>query len=549
MVISNTNNSSRIRYIRHKNSGFVLISVIVTISILAAIALIINRDASMGTNLSKSAAQSSTNNNVTHAVLQHAMWQINNNSCISQTDLVSNSFGADSYQASITTNGSGVITTYTVPILDDTYIDQKFPSTNYGSNSTLIANTQNVQSKHPLYRFDFSAIPAGTTVISASAYFYVITPDPDSPMGLHLITANWSENDATWNNMSTNYETVTLDTIEQNPPASAFVTKDFTHITQAWINGKPNLGIMLIPKSNNNQSLYSSKEYGSPALRPYIEVVTTSGTIPSRATINATSTMANGITQTLTRSNIPLYQDAINVNLQLDTGSGKDTTLSSLNNTQNYGDDVLGISASGSADNALLQFDDSDIPYGVRIISAQLELYHTVTSSVSVDDTITVHSMRSDWVEGTMSGAGIADGATWDTRDGITNWTSGGADYDPQPITSSAISGATGDWESWDITTLVQGWFNGSYPRYGLLLQGNGTSCFRAMAPLTSILRRKKMVIPRYTPNSTSPTAANVIRSALLLKTRATCCLSSLIPTLAAKMQASNLFSNNGAIR
>ena len=41
--------------------------------------------------------------------------------------------------------------------------------------------------------------------------------------------------------------------------------------------------------------------------------------------------------------------------------------------------------------------------------------------------------------------------------------------------TGSAITAATGDWESWDIKSLVQGWVNGDYPNNGLLLKGSGT--------------------------------------------------------------------------
>ena len=53
-------------------------------------------------------------------------------------------------------------------------------------------------------------------------------------------------------------------------------------------------------------------------------------------------------------------------------------------------------------------------------------------------------------------------------------WTTAGGDYDPAAVANSPITAATGDWESWDITTLVQGWLDGSFANSGLLLKGSG---------------------------------------------------------------------------
>jgi hypothetical protein len=83
--------------------------------------------------------------------------------------------------------------------------------------------------------------------------------------------------------------------------------------------------------------------------------------------------------------------------------------------------------------------------------------------------------MTRNWVEGTKSGTGTADGATWDTWDGTTAWAMAGGDYDSAAVTSSLITAATGDWESWDIKALAQGWLDGTFANNGLLLKGSGT--------------------------------------------------------------------------
>ena len=92
----------------------------------------------------------------------------------------------------------------------------------------------------------------------------------------------------------------------------------------------------------------------------------------------------------------------------------------------------------------------------------------------TVDPGVEDHRVTRRWVEGTHDGIGTADGATWDTWDGASNWTSSGGDYAVVPVDSSAISATTGDWESWEIGKLVQGWIDGSHPNHGLLLKGSG---------------------------------------------------------------------------
>jgi hypothetical protein len=104
-----------------------------------------------------------------------------------------------------------------------------------------------------------------------------------------------------------------------------------------------------------------------------------------------------------------------------------------------------------------------------------MQLHHTITDDAGADAAVSVHRVQRDWIEGTGSGGGTADGATWNTFDSSTPWTTQGGDYDPAVVASSPITAATGDWESWDISTLVRDWVDGSAANHGLLLKGSGT--------------------------------------------------------------------------
>ena len=79
--------------------------------------------------------------------------------------------------------------------------------------------------------------------------------------------------------------------------------------------------------------------------------------------------------------------------------------------------------------------------------------------------------MNSQWVEGTKSGTGTADGATWATYDGISNWTTAGGDFNATAVAETAINGGE-TWVSWEIGPLVEQWLAGA-TNDGLLIKGN----------------------------------------------------------------------------
>ena len=90
------------------------------------------------------------------------------------------------------------------------------------------------------------------------------------------------------------------------------------------------------------------------------------------------------------------------------------------------------------------------IPSGSRINSAALAL-HVRTVSNPAALTLKARRLTAAWKESDVSGAG---------RDGF--W---GETYGSQTLDASA---ATGTWVTLDVTNLVQGWVNGTWPNYGI---------------------------------------------------------------------------------
>ena len=464
-----------------QQKGFILMPVVLAIVLIATLAFLLNNQNAINVDIIAAETEARQVAYVTAAGMQHAKWQLQQQGCGPFSDISSQTFDNHSYSATITPNTGNSITSYTISVTDDAWINDATPTQNYGSDAELSAykTVSPSSTRRTLYRFDIASagIPVGATVVSAVAKIFVTNTNETGPVTVHQATADWSEATVNWDNINTGYDSSALATIPADPPVGQYVLVNITPLVQGWINGSTvNQGIMLLSDIFLDTAKFSSKEYANASQRPLLEITTTSSTPPNRADISVTGTLASGISQTLSRSEIPLYQPASSSSIQLEAGNGKDTTLSGFYNSRNYGGDNLRVSlAAGSPSNALLQFDVAAIPVAARVISAQLQLYHTVTTTAGSDAGATVHRVNRDWVEGTQIGDGTADGASWDTWDGSANWNTAGGDYDLSVGASSVITAATGDWESWDIKTLVQDWIDGSYPNNGLLFKGSGS--------------------------------------------------------------------------
>ncbi|MCB0522250.1 MAG: DNRLRE domain-containing protein [Saprospiraceae bacterium] len=164
--------------------------------------------------------------------------------------------------------------------------------------------------------------------------------------------------------------------------------------------------------------------------------------------------------------------------------STKATTNYKGQTTRNYGNDINACLESypNYNCNSFIEFDLSSIPSGVTITNATLRLVNS--DAASCDNSIAsgssfsvlVRRVTRYWEEGTTCNANQSGSLTWVSA-GPTNWTTAGGDFDATDYGS--FTGGAPDAEgvvyTIGVTTLVNYWYNGTYPNYGFgLVAPNG---------------------------------------------------------------------------
>jgi len=121
-------------------------------------------------------------------------------------------------------------------------------------------------------------MPVGATLVSANLKIFTwnTTGNPHN-IGIHKITEDWSC-PVTWNSFNNAYNPVAITTFNMSGGGSHWNTIDITATVQAWLNGESNYGLFL-KHVTDALGQFLSNEWSDPALRPYLEIVTTAGTI------------------------------------------------------------------------------------------------------------------------------------------------------------------------------------------------------------------------------------------------------------------------------
>ena len=205
---------------------------------------------------------------------------------------------------------------------------------------------------------------------------------------------------------------------------------------------------------------------------PHTYVATFTPDNGSPVTINVKGASSAGAGASVSSQAVTIYDPTL-LTLSLQPASAaKDTLLDDFYTSRNYGGaNYLQINSAGWEQRPALEFDVSAIPQGARIVSALLELKQW---SLGTAGYAAVHNVSRAWVEGTQNGGGTADGATWQTFDGVSAWNLAGGDFDATPYASAQVTSATNNqWLAWEIRDLVRAWV-GQTPNYGLVIVGDG---------------------------------------------------------------------------
>jgi len=460
-----------------QQQGYVLITVVVTLFILAAITLLLNRESSLGVNLASSEVQAQQARYVAEAGMRHAIWQTQNSNCVGYPDPLTANFGMHSYTASVMpTSGSPVsiastgtlsngvfrslqrnnITFFQTPINlilqpgpegKDSFIEGEAGKTNLNNGNHDELKTSSLIGKEyrTLLQFDLSALPASVVIQSAELELYLQSFGSVDVVEAHRLVSDWSENGVTWDTHDGTNSWISAGGDYDPAIAASFLvdgtgpkTANIKELVQAWADGsQPNYGLILIspPNAGGNENKYHSSDKLSEP-------------IPKLSITYACECGASGTAASATLS--PLADNTL--------GAGNDKT-------KNF-ETVEDIKASGdgnSDDHALIKFDLSSIPVGATINSASLDLYFEDSSS-SGSTNVHVYRLTQDWIPST---------ATWEIYDTGLSWTSLGGDFDPLVQDSVSVTSGVFGYKNWNVTSLVSEWVAGTHPNYGFLLNAD----------------------------------------------------------------------------
>jgi len=447
-----------------KQTGYILLPVIVVITLVAAIALLMNTESALESNTAASELDTQQVRYVAEAGLNHAQWLMQQQGCGAYTNISNQAIANGSYSTVLTTD-LATTTSYTIAVDQDTWIRNDFPGNNHSGDARMHTKYEAGKIENILVRYDLSAIPAKAAILSARAWFYVDKKHPEGPIEIHTPTADWLETDATWTSMGDKLDTAIVAMLPAQANDLTWVSANLTAQVQGWVNGQLNYGIALTSSSEKSHGQYASRESAN---APYLEV--TVGIAPSSpASLKSVGTLSSGIERKVLRNDVTLYQAPLLIERRPDASEIDDTYIWASNKTTNYGADDESWASTGSTNESLslYRFDLSNLklPPQAKIVGATLSLYHR--SGNDADVPITAQRITSDWKE---------DEVTWNKRDNGNNWDNPGGDYDADVI-STTLVGSTGPGSTkplryeWDIGRLLLGWLDGSYPNYGVVIR------------------------------------------------------------------------------
>ncbi len=146
-----------------------------------------------------------------------------------------------------------------------------------------------------------------------------------------------------------------------------------------------------------------------------------------------------------------------------------------------------GQNGNGEPRRGLVAFDlaGSAIPAGSTVLSAQLEMFVSRSSSEVNSEIVALHRVTQDWGEGASGAGGNGGGggavaqagdATWvHTFFDTAFWTNPGGDFvaAPSAATNVGLVDTTAVWSTAELTADVQGWLNDASNNFGWIIIGN----------------------------------------------------------------------------
>lgn len=147
--------------------------------------------------------------------------------------------------------------------VSDAAVQLTQPNTNFGTATSLYSGL-NGALRRSVFQADISAVPLGSTVVSATLALTTSTVTSAGTVKVHRTSSTWAENTVNWANL------VFASNVDASTSVSSVGTASFdlTALAQQWLNGTyPNQGITLEEDSSGGATFRSS-EYVTVSARP-----------------------------------------------------------------------------------------------------------------------------------------------------------------------------------------------------------------------------------------------------------------------------------------
>jgi hypothetical protein len=307
------------------STGFTLLPVVLAMSLVAAIAFLLNRDNGVNANLIGAHSDQERARYAAEAGLQAANYAIQANACaggypISSSPVTDGNFGGAAYSAyANSTNGSpltltstgsynGALVTLTKSAVyafqsgiqtwtaqpnsassKDTWVDPGSPNSNHGGSDEIVLGGGG---RELLIQFDLSTLPAGSKIVP---WYGAGQLQPGANLVLRknntavatdsifvmLITRSWVEATATWNRYDgvSNWPSPGVGYDPRPVSANPYVALpgsqnlDLTNAAIAWRNALyPNNGVWVRAGPLLNNAKFALSADGDPTKRPKLVV-------------------------------------------------------------------------------------------------------------------------------------------------------------------------------------------------------------------------------------------------------------------------------------
>lgn len=171
--------------------------------------------------------------------------------------------------------------TYTFWPVDDAWVNEANPDTNYGNNTYLSLKDRSGLGEIYMKwsKNDLDAL-SGFPIASASLFLYQYqgTYSPGDDINLHKVTSDWNEGNIAWNSKSS-YEVQTIGSLNIGNGNNVWREWPGLEKTVSFWAGGNNYGLVLENnKDGVSQELFArfySFEYSNPEYRPHMKITTT----------------------------------------------------------------------------------------------------------------------------------------------------------------------------------------------------------------------------------------------------------------------------------